>query len=281
MKGVTSASAQVRPPAVAGRFYPGAAAELAAEVARYLGSPAPTPGVVGAVAPHAGYVYSGACAGKTFRRLEVPRQVVVLAPNHTGRGVPISVSDAAAFRLPGGDVPVDASLRAAILDGIPGARLDARAHQHEHAVEVELPFLRARRPDVAVVPVVLGGLSGEEAVALGEALARVLATFHAEVLVLASSDMCHYLPDDVTRQRDRLAIDRLLALDALGLYRTCEEHDISMCGVLPATAMLACARARGANAAELCCYATSGDAFGDRDRVVGYAGVIVTRDERA
>ena len=262
----------IRPPAVAGRFYPGEPAELRRQVARFLGTPAPAP-AVGAVVPHAGYVYSGKVAGATFRRLRIPERVVVLGPNHTGRGAPISVFATGAFRIPGADVPIDEPLAAAILAAVPGAQDDRRAHEREHALEVELPFLVALRPDVRIVPIVLGGLDGERAAAAGRALAEAIRG--EEILVIASSDMSHYIPHDEAARRDRLAIDRVLALDALGLYDTCERADISMCGVLPATALVACAASLGASGAELVQYATSGEAFGDYASVVGYAGMLV------
>jgi AmmeMemoRadiSam system protein B len=264
----------LRQPAVAGRFYPRDAEELARQVAGFLGAPAPGARVLGAVVPHAGYVYSGRVAGATFRRLAVPARVVVLGPNHTGRGVPVSVAASGAFRVPGADVPIDAELAAAVLAHVPGARADLRAHAEEHALEVELPFLVARRPDVRIVPVVLGGLDGRAAVAVGQGLARALAGA-GDVLVLASSDMSHYLPQAEANRRDHLALERLLALDALGLHDVCEREDVTMCGVLPATALVACARALGWSGSELVAYATSGDAFGDYAHVVGYAGVLV------
>ena len=266
----------VRAPAVAGRFYPGDADSLTREVARLLGEPRPTRTALGVVAPHAGYIYSGALAGQTFAQVEVPPRVIVLAPNHTGMGSPVSVIAAGEFRLPGAVAPIDEELGTAIRDRVPDAREDARAHTREHAVEVELPFLIARRMDVRFVPIVLGSLSERAVLAVGRALAQAIGDVGGEVLVVASSDMSHYLPDDETRRRDQPAIQRMLALDPEGLYRVCEEQDISMCGVLPATAMLACARERGAKKAELTGYATSGDAFGDKARVVGYAGVVVT-----
>jgi AmmeMemoRadiSam system protein B len=261
----------IRSPAVAGRFYPADARELAREVGRFLGTPAGAP-ARGAVVPHAGYVYSGKVAGATFRRLEVPQRVVIMGPNHTGRGVPISVMRAGTFVIPGADVPIDTELADAILAGVPGARADMRAHEREHSLEVELPFLVALRPDVRIVPIVLGGIDGVQAAAVGASLARILPD---DVLVIASSDMSHYIPHDDAVARDRLAIDRLLTVDAIGLYDICERADITMCGVLPATALLAYARARGSVAAELVKYATSGEAFGAYDSVVGYAGVVI------
>jgi MEMO1 family protein len=261
----------IRQPAVAGRFYPADAAKLRVEVDGYLGDPEATP-VLGAVVPHAGYMYSGRVAGATFRRLGVPDRVIVMCPNHTGRGPRVSVMTAGVFRMPGGDVPIDEALAARVLEEVPGASPDVRAHEREHAIEVELPFLVALRPDVRIVPMVLGGLTGEEAAAVGQGLARAIG--EQDILVLASSDMSHYIPHDDAKKRDRLAIDRLLAVDALGLHATCEAHDITMCGVLPATALLAYVRARGGASGELVMYATSGEAFGAYDSVVGYAGVV-------
>src|SRR5262249_5666660 len=205
--------------------------------------------------------YSGKVAGATFRRLRVPERVVVLGPNHTGRGSPISVFATGAFRIPGADVPIDEPLAAAILAGVPGAQADRRAHEREHALEVELPSPVALRPDGRIVPIVLGGLDGAKAAAVGRALAEVIRG--KDVLVIASSDMSHYIPHDEAARRDRLAIDRVLALDALGLFDTCERSDVSMCGVLPATAPVALAAALGATGAELVQYAPPAEAFAD------------------
>jgi len=269
----------LRPPAVAGRFYPGDAAELARDVEGYLAAGRAAGAAVRAmalVAPHAGYMYSGGVAGQVFARVVVPERVVVMGPNHTGRGQRISVVPAGGYQLPGGTVPVDEELAAAILDEVPGARPDADAHRTEHSVEVELPFVRALQPAVRFVPMVLASLSEQDAIAVGQGLARAIAKVGGEVLVVASSDMSHYLPDAEARRVDKIALDALLTGDAAALHRTVRERDISMCGVIPTTAMLAYARAAGAaGAPELVAYATSGDASGDRSRVVGYAGVVV------
>jgi AmmeMemoRadiSam system protein B len=272
-----AAGLDVRQPAVSGRFYPGRADELRADVRRFLGGEPERPGQrhVGVVVPHAGYVYSGAIAGKVFADTAVPRRVVVLAPNHTGRGARVAVWSRGAFALPGDQVPVDEELCARLLDTGVGFVVDHEAHRYEHALEVELPFVRARRPDALVTPVILGGLDGAECVALGRTLAEAVDAIGDEVLVVASSDMSHYLPDDVTRRIDRRAIEPMLACDAERLYDVVEREDISMCGVLPATTMLAYARARGAHKGTLLAYGTSAEAFGDTDRVVGYAGITI------
>ncbi|RMH43150.1 MAG: AmmeMemoRadiSam system protein B [Deltaproteobacteria bacterium] len=267
----------MRKPAVAGRFYPGSPAALQQEVRRHLAAGAPDRRrrAVAVMAPHAGYVFSGDVAGKTFAEVEVPDRVIVLCPNHTGLGRRIAVHPAGAFAIPGAQIPIDAELAGRVLARVPGAEADALAHAYEHAIEVELPFLLAKNPRVKVVPIVLAGLSEREAVQLGEALADAAEDVGDRVLVVASSDMSHYLPDAEARRVDRVALAPLLASDPHGLYRTVVANDISMCGFIPATAMLAYAHRTGGGAPELTDYATSGDAFGDRDRVVGYAGVVV------
>jgi AmmeMemoRadiSam system protein B len=268
---------EIRAPAVAGRFYPGTAAQIA-DALRTMMPPAAPRAAAAVMCPHAGWVYSGKVAGNVLAHVDVPARVVVMCPNHTGRGARVSIMTAGAWRTPVGDVPVDEPLAAAIAEeaaGIRGARPDRAAHEAEHAIEVLVPMLVARQPGLRLVPIVVGPIDTEECTALGQAIARAVATVREPVLVVASSDMSHYLPDAETRRRDKLALHALVSGDEAALMRVCDEHEVSMCGVRPAAAMLAYARARGAGAPELVGYATSGDAFGDRASVVGYAGVIV------
>ncbi len=268
---------ETRPPAVAGMFYPGTAAGLERQLASLIvPDPEPHP-CAGCVAPHAGYVYSGPVAGRLYGHVDLPRRVVVLGPNHTGQGAPVSVAPEAAWATPMGEVPVDAELRERLLAALPGATAEPWAHRREHSIEVQLPFLLARRPDLAVVPICLAHLGLEECLALGEALGRELAALDEPAAVVASSDMTHYEPDPVARQRDRLAIEAALTGDPGELYDTVHRHRISMCGVIPATVMLAAARRLGGTAPHLVDYMTSGDTSGDRSAVVGYAGICVPR----
>ncbi len=262
----------VREPAVAGRFYGAEPGALAAEVDGYLAGGTGKARAIGVVVPHAGYLYSGSVAGAVYGRVDVPLRVVVLGPNHTGMGDAAALYAGDGWRTPLGTVAVDRPLTAALAAG-EGVTADALAHRHEHSLEVQVPFLQRARPGVAIAALCLGPLALEACAALGRTVAR--AARDAGALVVASSDMSHYVPAAVAREQDRRAIDRILALDPEGLYATVRRERISMCGFVPATVMLFAARELGAKAAELVRYAHSGEVTGDDDAVVGYAGIVV------
>jgi MEMO1 family protein len=269
----------IRHPAVAGRFYPRDPQSLREEAESYLASGevkdlAPIR-ALGCIAPHAGYMYSGHVAGAVFSRLDIPVQCILLCPNHTGMGRPLAVMSDGEWETPLGKVPIDAVLAAKLKQRFPALQEDSAAHRAEHAAEVELPFLQLRQPNLAFVPIALGTGQFDPLEQLGLAIADVIASQKAQILIVASSDMNHYESDVVTRAKDHRAIERILALDARGLHDVVTQQDISMCGFGPAVAMLTAARKLGATAAELVKYATSGDISGDRDMVVGYAGVVV------
>jgi AmmeMemoRadiSam system protein B len=269
-----------REPAVAGHFYPSDPEELAGEVASFLaGRPAgradavPPRHAFGVLSPHAGYVYSGAVAGATFARVAVPRRVVVLCPNHTGRGERVAAWPGGTWATPLGPVPVDDEMTREIVEaGL--ATPDREAHRLEHALEVQLPFLQLRRPDLSIAAICLAGLPFSRCEEIGQGLARVASRHRA--LIVASSDMSHYLPAGVARAKDRLALDRILELDARGLHEVVSREEITMCGFVPATIMVVAAVAQGAREAELVRYANSGEVTGDEGSVVGYAGVVLS-----
>jgi hypothetical protein len=262
-----------RMPAVSGQFYPGTAAGLSRALLELTREGKAREPAIGVVAPHAGYVYSGAVAGEVFSSIQVPGRAVIFCPNHTGIGEDAAIVSHGAWRMPWGDVPIDEELAARLETACPLLREDASAHSREHAVEVQIPFLHRFRPDVRIVPVALGRLSLEECRGLGEGVADAIAGDAERPLLVASSDMSHYVADAVARTKDRMAIDRMLALDPEGLYRTVRTERISMCGVLPATVVLFAARRLGATSARLIRYATSGDVSREFDQVVGYAGL--------
>ena len=264
----------IRHPTVAGRFYSADPGQLRTEVESFLvpGEKAPA---IGCVVPHAGYMYSGHVAGAVFSRLAIPPSVLLLCPNHTGRGQALAINSAGAWQTPLGEIPIDSDLAVLLKAQFPLLAEDAEAHRHEHSGEVELPFLQVLRPGLQFVPVAVGTGNLEVLEDLGRAIAQVLA-IRGNVLMVASSDMNHYEDDAITRIKDRKAIDQILALNPAGLHHVVRKENISMCGFAPAVVMLTAARELAAKSAALVKYATSGDILGERDRVVGYAGIIVT-----
>ena len=265
----------VREPAVAGRFYPAAADELRKQVNTYLAPQKSRQRALACIAPHAGYIYSGPVAGAVFSRLEVPARALVLGPNHTGRGHPLALLASGEWRTPLARTAIDRDLAERLLEAFPALTEDSSAHRYEHSIEVELPFLQVSRPDLRFVPIVVGTTQLVILEGLGEAMARVIQALPDPVLIIASSDMNHYEDDATTRVKDHKAIEKILALDARELHRTVIEESITMCGFAPAVAMLTAAARLGAQKAELVDYATSGDVSGDREAVVGYAGLII------
>ncbi|HEY1271769.1 MAG TPA: AmmeMemoRadiSam system protein B [Terriglobales bacterium] len=268
-------TSNVRQPAVAGRFYPGDPAELRHDVESYLSPPEQPVHAIGCIAPHAGYIYSGSVAGEVFARVEIPACCILMCPNHTGVGEPLAIMSRGAWQTPLGAVPIDTELAEALKQSCQLLTEDAAAHRAEHAAEVELPFLQMRRPGIRFVPIALGTGRFEVLHRLGEAIAEVVSARAAPVLLIASSDMNHYEDDATTRVKDHKAIDRILALDPEGLFHVVIREHVSMCGFGPVISMLSAAKRLGATTAELVRYATSGDVSGDRDMVVGYAGIVV------
>jgi len=263
----------IRRPAVAGTFYPGSRESLSRQISGFEVKGECRQRCVGAMAPHAGYVYSGAVAGELYSRIEIPPSVIILAPNHRGPFVRFALSPAAKWQTPLGDVEVDADLAAAIGKAFPALELDAAPHTYEHSAEVQVPFLQHFRPDVKIVPIVIAEHECEPLVELGEAIAECIR--ERDVLIVASSDMTHFEDAASAGRRDKMALEKVLALDPEGLHQVVHANGISMCGVSPAVVMLSAARTLGAKNAELVRYANSGDVSGDRSNVVGYAAVRV------
>lgn len=264
-----------RAAAVAGRFYPAQPESLARELSGYLVPAEEKVKAIGCVVPHAGIMYSGHVAGAVYARLELPARFIILCPNHTGRGVPLSIMSEGVWETPLGEVPIDAPLARELKQACPRLEDDLEAHRSEHSLEVQLPFLQHLLGGFRFVPIAIGVGRYAPLEELGHALAAVVRKTPEPILVVASSDMNHYESDERTRVKDRMAIDRILALDPHGLYETVQREDISMCGFGPAVAMLTAAKDLGVRDAQLVRYATSGDVTGDRAAVVGYAGIIV------
>lgn len=271
----------IRQPAVAGQFYSASPEALAADVARYLDPTATKHPAVALVSPHAGLMYSGHVAGAVYARVSLPSTAILIGPNHRGLGPSLSIYPSGAWLIPGGSVPVDDELVAAILTEFPQTEADTSAHLYEHCLEVQLPFLHRLRPDIRIVPIVLGHVPEAVYEEFGLCLARIIKSRAAQQagearpLLIASTDLTHYESDPIVRAKDQHAIEAIQRLDPSGLGTAVREHRITMCGFGATLAILHAARALGAGGGSLVRYATSGDITGDREQVVGYAGLTL------
>jgi len=264
----------MRRPCVAGRFYPGDRAELVATVKGYLLSRTRKKAIA-VIVPHAGYIYSGAVAGAAYSETVIPDDIILIGPNHTGLGEPASVMENGSWETPLGSVEVNSRLAGLIIDSDAGFTADEEAHTHEHSLEVQLPFIQTLNPEASIVPVTVMHASKTGCVAMGKAIARAIKAWGKDVLIVVSSDMNHYEPDATTREKDKFAIDEVLALEPGRLLDVAARKGITMCGVMPAAIAITAARELGAEKTRLVSYATSGEASGDFAQVVGYAGIII------
>lgn len=231
---------------------------------------------IAVLSPHAGYMYSGRVAGALFSRVEVPQKVIVVAPNHTGLGPPVSLFPDGIWEIPTGEVQIDSQMNKLLCEKCPLVEEDTSAHVGEHSAEVQLPFLKYYRNDLKISVIVLATHNYSELESLGTALAQTVTEIGKEnVLLLASSDMTHFELHSRAVAKDKLAIEKILALDPQGLLTTVQKERISMCGVAPATAVLLAAKQLGASRTQLVRYETSGNVTGDKSSVVGYASVMV------
>ena len=265
----------IRPPAVSGRFYPSDPKKLALEIAQYTSSVTKKVSARGCVVPHAGYMYSGHVAGAVYSAIEIPSRCILLGPRHFPGGEAIAILSKGSWRTPFGEAQIDQELAAGLKLACPLLREDRVAHEREHSLEVQIPFLQKLTDNLRFVPVVLATQRYAELESLGHAVGQVIAARSEPILLIASTDMNHYESDAITRVKDEKAIARILALDPRGLYDTVMSEGITMCGYAATVAMLVAMRDLGAKEAEVIRYATSGDMTGDRDEVVGYAGIVI------
>jgi AmmeMemoRadiSam system protein B len=264
-----------REPSVAGQFYPADANELRRTVGAFFQKPESLLEVRAVVVPHAGYIYSGPVAGKVFSTVHIPERIILMGPNHSGRGESLALAPEGVWHTPLGAVSVDAEINRSLLMACPDLKEDASAHRKEHALEVQFPFIQALQPGFRFSAICVGTAAYPALESLGHALAKVIHSANDPILLVASSDMTHYEPADMAASQDRYAIDRILAIDPEGLYRVIIEKDISMCGFAPTVAVLIACRDLGATAGRLIEYTNSGKASGDYSRVVAYAGMAI------
>jgi AmmeMemoRadiSam system protein B len=267
-----------RQPAVAGQFYTNDPDALRLEVRGYLERAERKSSVhsILAMAPHAGYYFSGAVAGATLGRANLAGTVLLLGPNHTGQGKPFAVWPSGRWQYPGGTLSVDTELVEHLCAQESRLTPDTLAHQREHSLEVLVPFLAELNPDTLIVPLAVSQPDLATLLSVGKAIGRALRAFARPVSMVVSSDMSHFVTHEMAQEQDARALDPALALNPTLFYETVRGEGISMCGVLPMTLALAAALELGASQSEITAYATSGEINGELRRVVGYAGLVVS-----
>ncbi len=294
-----------RSSAVAGYFYKGSPEALKKQVEGFVNPAIHRKKATGILSPHAGLVYSGSVAGAVYSSIELPDTFVLIGPNHTGLGAPVSIMVGGSWETPLGTVTIDEQLAASIMSKSPRIHEDTLAHLREHSLEVQLPFIQYFKPNFSIVPIQMLDTRLATCLEVGRAVGESIAEFglrnsectpkdEAEfrdtetksairnpkskmsgALIVASSDMSHYEQAAAAKEKDFRAIRHILNLDPEGLYREIKDSGITMCGFGPAVAMLVASKLLGAEKAELIKYANSGEVSGDYEQVVGYAGIII------
>ena len=277
---------RIRPAAVAGSFYPSEAEELGRLIDECFessplgpqGDKSPSSSLIGGLVPHAGYVYSGPCAAHFYSLLENSIQrVILLGVNHQARGHRAAFSPADFWQTPLGAVRIDQELSHLLQGEVNFLKQDEAAHAREHSIEVQLPFLQRVLGDFSLVPISLAHISIEECIELGTAIADLLRNnrqSRTRTIMIASSDLSHYLSPKETTELDGIALEQVLSLNPRALIAAAERENITMCGLLPTAVMLFAANLLEVKQACLLKHCHSGDVTPMR-KVVGYASVAL------
>lgn len=261
--------------AVAGQFYHGNPSRLRVQVEQYVNKDIPKEKVISIVAPHAGLIYSGPVAGVVYSSIEFPETFLLIGPNHTGYGKTVAIMAKGIWEMPMRAFSIDEKIGKAILEKVPYTEDDLMAHRFEHSLEVQLPFIAYFSDIAKIVPITIMQATLNQCQEIGKGIASVIKEIDSDVVIVASTDMSHYVSDTVARRLDNLALNHILSLDPEGLYTTVKNKKISMCGYIPTTVMLYASLELGAKEARLIKYTTSAEVSGDYEHVVGYAGVII------
>jgi len=282
--------AKIRRPCQAGAFYAGTTESLREQIEKcflHKFGPGKVPEIseakqrhiIGLICPHAGYMFSGHVAAHAYHELASdgkPDVAVLLGPNHTGYGSGLAAMTEGFWRTPLGDVEIDSELANRIVRNSRVVDVDDSAHRLEHSIEVQLPFLQyLYGSEVKIVPISFLMQDLLSAKDVGEAIAGALTG--KNVVIIASSDMTHYEPQESAAMKDRAALEAVGAMDEAKLYSVIESHHISACGRGPIAALIAAAKLLEAKTAKLLCYKTSGDVIGDYSNVVGYAAMCFAK----
>lgn len=277
-------SSKVRQPAVAGSFYPGDQKALRETVSSMLKKAAPprvTGRIVGLVAPHAGYVYSGQVAAWAYRAVEGTQYdaVVVVAPSHHVYFEGSSIFRDGSYMTPLGVIETATDIADAIAAADPSVGARADAHAREHSLEVQLPFLQVALPRLRLVPIVMGDQSLAGARRLAKAIAAGVRG--KNVLLVASTDLSHYHSYAQAVSMDRVVMDHIEKYDPEGLLADLDRERCEACGGGPVAAVMLAAREMGAVRAVVLNHANSGDVTGDRSAVVGYMSAALVADTKS
>ena len=274
----------IRQPVAAGSFYATDPEILNKEITKYFishplgpqGKKLVAPNLLGGMVPHAGHIYSGPCAAHLYSRIEGNNNcVILLGVNHSGIGARAALSPADGWKTPLGEVQIDHVSKEILHWRLDFLKVDEKSHSQEHSLEVQLPLLQRVLKEFTIVPVSLSALSETECAQLGEAIVdlyREKKALGKGIIIIASSDLSHYLSPRETERLDNMALEPILALDPVGLLETVEREGISMCGVIPTAVLLFVAKAIGGAKASLLKHCHSGDVVPMR-KVVGYASV--------
>ncbi|BBB32460.1 conserved hypothetical protein [Thermotomaculum hydrothermale] len=254
----------------AGSFYPAHGKEIVSFF-NSIKCRDPKINAIGAICPHAGYIYSGKTAYKTLCSINIPETVVIFCPNHRGLGWALAISPDESWETPFGEIKVDLDLSREIAS-FAYAKLDGTAHLYEHSLEVQLPIIKLLNPSTKIVAVSVG--LGDKDILKDFALHIYNKTKEKDVLFIASSDMSHYVPAEYAKEQDFKVIKAMEVLNVELTYNVVERNNISMCGIYPAYLMLNIAKLKGATKGEVIEYTNSGVVTGDFNEVVAYLGMI-------
>jgi AmmeMemoRadiSam system protein B len=223
----------IRNPVVAGQFYAGSPSSLVAQIKELVDEQATKEDVIGVVSPHAGYMYSGGVAGAVMSRIEFKDTFVIMGPNHTGLGQPFSIMTEGTWKTPLGEVEIDSELGKRVLEASSTLAEDHVAHLEEHSIEVQIPFLQYFKSDVKIVPIMLSHSTATTYDDIGKGIAKAIRDLHRQAVIIASSDMTHYEPQQSANWKDSQAIEAILELNGDELLKRVDELRITMCGYGP------------------------------------------------
>ena len=281
---------EIRKPAVAGSFYAGDSKSLNIQIENCflhkigpgeipLVNPKRQNNIIGLISPHAGYIYSGPIAAHGFYKIALdgkPDTIIILGPNHRGFGADVSIMAEGKWKTPLGELEIDKTLAEKILKNSKIIKMDRKAHQFEHSIEVQLPFIQyIFGTNIKIIPICMTRQDIDTDIEIAKSICS--SVVDKNILIIASSDFTHYEPQKYAENVDKQAINAILEFNPKKLYDIIYRQNLTMCGPGPITVMLIVCETLGAKKAELLKYATSGDVSGMYDQVVGYASIIIRK----